>query len=214
MKPTLATRARKPCQSGNAYPGWSPPSANSSTEASDRSPRSRSFRARARWKRPSPPISPATCHSSSPRITPADPDGAASRDGRHGRPAERERRRDDGGGAEQDEGEAERGMDGEDDPERAEHEAQPPREGRETLHARPAARATIAPGASTSPVARTSRTSRNAVLIARAARRTSPVPSQRAASRYIAPCCPRTSLPAEDERRWSSDRTRSASSAP
>ena len=30
--PTFATRARNACQSGKAYPGWRPPSENSSTE--------------------------------------------------------------------------------------------------------------------------------------------------------------------------------------
>ena len=34
----LATSARNPCQSGKAYPGWSPPSGNSSTRCSERSP--------------------------------------------------------------------------------------------------------------------------------------------------------------------------------
>src|SRR6266516_2721319 len=36
--PTFATRARNACQSGKAYPGWSPPSATSSTERTCRSP--------------------------------------------------------------------------------------------------------------------------------------------------------------------------------
>ena len=68
---TFATSARNPCQSGNAYPGWRLASGNSPTRQSERSPSSSSLRARARWKSPSPPTSPAIGHRSRPSRAPA-----------------------------------------------------------------------------------------------------------------------------------------------
>ena len=67
---TFAISAMKPCQSGNAYPGCRLPSANSDTRSSDRSSSSSSFRARARWKRPSPCTDGAATHRSTPTIAP------------------------------------------------------------------------------------------------------------------------------------------------
>ena len=43
---TFATSASQPCQSGNAYPGWSPPFLNSSTVRSESAPKSSSLRIR------------------------------------------------------------------------------------------------------------------------------------------------------------------------
>jgi hypothetical protein len=68
---TFATSARNPCQSGNAYPGWRPPSGNSFALSNERSPNESSFCTRARWKKPSPPTFPATCQRSTPKSAPA-----------------------------------------------------------------------------------------------------------------------------------------------
>ena len=67
-----ATSARNACQSGKAYPGWSPPSVNSSTARSDSPPKSASFRTRARWKsRPRRSGAPVIAQSAIPSTAPA-----------------------------------------------------------------------------------------------------------------------------------------------
>ena len=80
---TFATSARKPCQSGNAYPGWRPPSGNSFAASSERSSKARSFWTRARWKNPSPPTWPGDAPEQKHRgATPAP--GAGQRHGTDG----------------------------------------------------------------------------------------------------------------------------------
>ena len=59
------------CQSGKAYPGWRPPSLNSSSVRRCRSEKASSFRTRARWKSASPSSVPATCQSRIPKATPS-----------------------------------------------------------------------------------------------------------------------------------------------
>ena len=125
---TFATSARKPCQSGNAYPGWRPPSGNSFAASSERSSNARSFWTRARWKNPSPPTWPATRQSRSPRSTPAPSTARAT-----GRAAPRPVRRSAAGSAttpareQQRERERERRAEGERHRQRREDERQRPR---------------------------------------------------------------------------------------
>ena len=160
--------ARKACQSGNAYPGCRPPSANSLTEESERSPNSTSFRTRARWKIPSPPISPATCQRRRPRTMPA-----AQTSGRPGIAGTTGRRNAKGAAQSavtrsRTSASASEPWTRKTTPMAAKMTPRPHARVAEVLRT-PTARARIAPGASTRAVAAASRSRRKSELIARSA---------------------------------------------
>ena len=165
-KATFAMSARKPCQSGNAYPGCSPPSLNSITADRDRSSRSSSFRTRARWKSPSPPISPETCQSRIPSRSPA-----AATAVRPGIAGSMSRRRANGAAAiaapiRRTTASVREAWTRNITP-IAPNTSVSPHASVADAPRTPTARATIAPGASTTPVATASRRNRNTELIAR-----------------------------------------------